>query len=253
MERAAGGGQGGASMHAQWAKAVLSNSLGRYADAAEAAERATSNSDWWGGVPAWALAELVEAAVRIDDFERARGALARLVVTTRALGTDYPLGIEARCRALLADDDDAEELYGEAADRLGRTAVRPELARTHLLFGEWLRRKGRRVDARDRLRTAYDNFTQMGMDAFAERGRRELLATGEKVRRRTATSRDQLTPQEAQIAWLARDGFSNPEIGAQLFLSPRTVEWHLRKVFAKLEIDSRRGLRAALGEATPRS
>jgi ATP/maltotriose-dependent transcriptional regulator MalT len=149
----------------------------------------------------------------------------------------------------------APELYCEAIDRLSRTHLRPELARAHLLYGEWLRRKGQRVDAREQLRTAHDMFIAIGMEAFAKRARRELLATGEKVRKRSEETRDQLTPQEEQIARLARHGFSNPEIGSMLFLSPRTVEWHLRKVFAKLGIKSRNGLRTALPagerEATP--
>jgi DNA-binding CsgD family transcriptional regulator len=252
-ERAADGSQRAASMHADWATAVLCIGLGRYADAAEAAERATSNLHWWGGVPAWALPELVEAAVRIGDMERARGALGQLLETTRPLGTDYPSGMEARCCALLTDGDNAEALYREAVDRLEQTSMRPELARTHLLYGEWLRRLGRRVDAREHLRTAYQSFIQIGMEAFAERSRKELLATGETVRRRIESTRDQLTPQETQVALLARDGFTNSEIGAQLFLSPRTVEWHLRKVFTKLEIGSRRDLRSALPARATRS
>ena len=140
-------------------------------------------------------------------------------------------------------------LYREAIDRLGRTRLRPELARAHLLYGEWLRREGRRVEAREQLRIAHDMFAAIGMEAFAERARRELLGTGEKVRKRTAETRDELTPQEEQIARLARDGLSNPEIGARLFLSPRTVEWHLHKVFAKLGISSRKGLHEALPSA----
>jgi DNA-binding CsgD family transcriptional regulator len=194
----------------------------------------------------WALPELVEAAARIADDGLARGGLERLAETTQPCGTDAALGIEARCRALLSDGAAADDLYREAIDRLSRTRLRPELARAHLVYGEWLRREQRRVDARARLRTAYDQFTSMGMDAFAERARRELIATGEKVRKRSFETRDQLTPQEEQIARLARDGLSNPEIGAQLFLSARTIESHLRKVFAKLGIGSRHELKAAL-------
>ena len=151
----------------------------------------------------------------------------------------------------MGDGADAEALYREAIERLGRTQLRPELARAHLLYGEWLRREGRRVDAREQLRTAYDLFVAIGMEAFAERARRELLATGETVRKRSVETRDQLTPQELQIARLASEGHTNPEIGAQLFLSRRTVEWHLRKVFDKLEIGSRRELPAALVRAAP--
>ena len=161
----------------------------------------------------WALPELVEAAARVGDTELARDALNRLAETTQPAGTEFALGIEARCRALLSDGAAAEELYREAIDRLSRTQLRPELARAHLLYGEWLRREGRRFDAREQLRTAHDMFVAIGMEAFAERARRELIATGEKVRKRSDETRDELTPQEEQIARLARDGLSNPEIG----------------------------------------
>ena len=194
----------------------------------------------------WALPELVEASARAGDAELARDALERLAATTQPCGNDFGLGIEVRCRALLSEGPAADELYREAIDRLGRTTLRPELARAHLLFGEWLRRESRRVDAREQLRTAHDMFVAIGMEAFAERARRELVATGETARKRSAETRDKLTPQEEQIARLARDGLSNPEIGAQLFLSPRTVEWHLGKVFTKLGIRSRRELARAL-------
>ena len=167
---------------------------------------------------------------------------------TQPSGNDPALGIEARCRALLSDGGDADDLYREAIDRLGLTRLRPELARAHLLYGEWLRREGRRVEAREQLRTAHDLLAAIGMGAFAERARRELIATGEKVRKRGVETRDQLTPQEEQIAGLARDGCTNPEIAAQLFLSARTVEWHLGKVFGKLGVSSRRELTAALGQ-----
>jgi ATP/maltotriose-dependent transcriptional regulator MalT len=163
-------------------------------------------------------------------------------------GNDVALGIEARCRALLSDGAAADELYREAIDRLGRTPLRPELARAHLVYGEWLRREDRRLDAREQLRTAHDMLAAMGMEAFAERARRELLATGEAVRKHGVETREQLTPQEEQIARLARDGLSNPEIGTQLFLSARTVQYHLRKVFTKLGISSRRQLPAALAQ-----
>ena len=168
---------------------------------------------------------------------------------TRASQADWGLGIEARSRALLADGEAAECLYLEAIERLGRTQLQPDFARARLLYGEWLRRENRRTDAREQLRTAHETFVSMGTDAFAERARNELLATGEKVRSRRDDTRDELTPQEEQIARLARDGLTNPEIGAQLFLSPRTVEWHLRKVFAKLEINSRKQLRTALPDS----
>ena len=155
------------------------------------------------------------------------------------VAAQFALGIEARCRALLSDGPTADELYREAIERLSRTRLRPELARAHLLYGEWLHRENRRVDAREQLHTAHEMLVAIGMEAFADRARKELLATGEKVRRRTFDTRDDLTAQERQIARLARDGLSNPEIGARLFLSPRTVEWHLRNVFTKLNIRSR--------------
>jgi DNA-binding CsgD family transcriptional regulator len=194
----------------------------------------------------WALAELIEAASRTGQAELAADALGRLAEATSVGPTDWGQGIYARGRALLADGAEAEGWYREAVDRLSRTAGRPDLARAHLLYGEWLRREGRRADARERLRTAYDMFDAIGMEAFAERTRRELLAAGETVRRRADGTHGQLTPQEAQIARLAKAGLSNPEIAAQLFLSTRTIEWHLRKVFTKLGITSRRQLPGAL-------
>jgi DNA-binding CsgD family transcriptional regulator len=194
----------------------------------------------------WVLPELVEAATRTGDAELARDALERLTRTTQPAGTDFALGIEARCRALVSDGALANELYRVAIERLSRTALRPELARARLLYGEWLRREKRRVDAREQLRTAHEMLVSIGMEAFAERARKELQALGEKVRKRTVETRDDLTAQERQIARLARDGLSNPEIGARLFLSPRTVEWHLRNVFTKLGIRSRRELASAL-------
>ena len=176
----------------------------------------------------------------------AASALQRLAETTQPSGNDLALGIEARCRALLSEGETAEGLYQEAIDRLGRTQLRPDLARAQLLYGEWLRRQDRRVDARQHLRTAHDMLTAIGMTAFAERARRELMATGEKVRKRTVEAPNDLTAQEALIARLARDGLSNPEISAQLFISTRTVEWHLRKVYAKLGVSSRGQLRRVL-------
>ena len=245
VEQSAAGGQGLAAAFAHWAAAVLHNGLGRYEEAASAARQATSEplNPW---ISTWALPELVEAAARAGDTEIARDALKRLAETTQPCGTDFALGIEARCRALLSEGETAERLYQDAIEWLGRTRLRTELARAHLLYGEWLRRESRRVDARARLRAAYDRFTSLGMDAFAERARGELLATGEKVRKRTVETRDELTAQERQIARLARDRLSNPEIAARLCLSPRTVEYHLRNVFTKLGIHSRRELASAL-------
>jgi DNA-binding CsgD family transcriptional regulator len=189
---------------------------------------------------------LIEAAVRTGNSELAVDGLVRLAETTRAGGTDFGLGIEARSRALVSEGETAEDCYREAIERLDRTQLRPELARAHLVYGEWLRRQGRRVDARAQLRTAHEMLSAMGAEAFAERARRELLATGETVRKRTLETLHELTAQEVSIARLARDGRTNPEIGAQLFLSARTVEWHLRKVFSKLGVSSRRELHGAL-------
>jgi DNA-binding CsgD family transcriptional regulator len=248
IEEATLGGQGTAVQYAYWAKAMVLNALGRYEEAVVAATEASDDTPELF-VSRWALSELIEAATRVGDTELAAQALTRLGEHTRASHVEWALGIEARGRAMLSDGKAAEGLYREAVDRLRRTRLRPELARAHLLYGEWLRREGRRVDARKQLRTAHEMLAAIGMEAFAERARRELSATGEKVRKRTVESRDALTPQEMQIAGLARDGLSNPEIGARLFLSPRTVEWHLRKVFAKLGISSRMGLRAALASA----
>jgi DNA-binding CsgD family transcriptional regulator len=224
---------------------VLYNGLARYDESQAAAQRVTDDPNDLK-CSAWALAELVEAASRTGHSERGAEALRRLTEITRASGTDWALGIEARSRALLRGGEAAERLYQEAIDRLARTRVRVELARSHLLYGEWLRRENRRVDAREQLRTAHEMLATMGIEAFAERGRRELLATGETVRKRTVETRDELTVQEAHIALLARDGLSNQEIGARLFISPRTVKYHLRKVFTKLEIHSRNQLNRVL-------
>jgi DNA-binding CsgD family transcriptional regulator len=245
IHEATAGGQGTAVQYARWARAVLLNGLGRYQEALAVAQDASDDTPELF-VSAWALSELVEAAARSEETARARGALDRLTEATSAAETDWGLGIAARARALLSEGEAAQRLYREAIERLGRTRLRPELARAHLLYGEWLRREGRRVDAREQLRTAHEMLETIGMEAFAERARRELLATGKKVRKRTSDTRDELTGQERQIAGLARDGLSNPEIGARLFLSSRTVEWHLGKVFAKLGITSRMGLRDAL-------
>jgi DNA-binding CsgD family transcriptional regulator len=239
------GGQGTAVQYALWARSVLLNGLGRYQEAMVAALAASDDTPELF-VSVWAELELLEAATRSEKPELARAAHERIAGATAVAPTDWGLGLEARSRALLSEGTTAERLYREGIERLGRTRLRPELARTHLLYGEWLRREGRRKDARAELRTAHRMFNEIGMEAFAERAGHELHATGETVRKRRAETRDDLTAQERQIAQLARDGLSNPEIGARLFLSPRTVEWHLRKVFAKLAISSRRELTNAL-------
>lgn len=240
-------GQGNAVAQANWAAAILYNGLGRYEHASAAAVEAGRDTP---GLYAslWALPELVEAAARAGDPAQAHAALDRLAESTQAAGTDFGLGIEARSRALLSSGDEAERWYREAIARLGRTRLRPELARAHLVYGEWLRRENRRVDARAELRVAHELLSEIGCTAFAERARRELLATGERVRKRTADTDDVLTAQEAAIARLARAGRTNPEIGEQLFISARTVEWHLRKVFGKLGIASRRELETVLDD-----
>jgi DNA-binding CsgD family transcriptional regulator len=244
-------GEGVAVLVAQWARALLANGLGRYDEAVLAAQEAADHPH--APAPAhWGLSELVEAAVRSERPELATDAFARLEAVTRAGGTDWALGIQARAHALVSDGDAADRLYREAIERLGRTGLRGELARARLLYGEWLRREQRRVDAREQLRAAHELLAGIGADAFAERARRELLATGESVRKRAPDTRDSLTPQEAQIARLAADGQTNPEIGARLFISPRTVEYHLRKVFPKLDISSRKELRKALTEVPNR-
>jgi DNA-binding CsgD family transcriptional regulator len=251
FEQAAAGGQGIAIAHVHWTAAVLFNALGRYDEAMAAARQAVDEfPDFW---KMHALPELVEAAARAGDADLARDAHARLSAMTDHCGNDFAHGMELRCRALLSSGATGDGLYRDAIEQLSRTRIRPELARAHLLYGEWLRREGRRVDARAQLRTAYGMFGGIGMEAFEERARVELQATGEKVRKRTAEIRDALTAQERQIALLARDGLSNPEIGSRLFLSPRTVEWHLRKVFAKLEIQSRRQLAHALADSDTRT
>jgi len=227
------------------AAAVLYNGLGRYEEACEAARRGAEHPHELA-FSAWSLVQLVEAAARSDQLALARDALERLAEMTGPSGTSWALGIEARSRALVSDREEAEGLYREAIDHLGRTRLPLELARAHLLYGEWLRRENRRVDARQQLRTAHESFLAMGTEAFGERARRELAATGETVRKRTVNTSLQLTAQEAQIARLAAEGRTNPEIGAELFISARTVEWHLRKVYPKLGITSRRELRRAL-------
>jgi DNA-binding CsgD family transcriptional regulator len=218
-------------------ESVLSNSLGRYETAGEAAWQAFERDDL--GFGSLVVPELAEAASRTGDATLLNTALDWLTERARVTPTEWARGIEARVRALSSDGGAAEALYREALERLGRTRLRIELARTHLLYGEWLRREHRRVDAREQLRTAHEMLSTMGVEAFADRAQRELLATGETVRKRRVETRGDLSAQEAQIARLAGDGLTNPEIGAQLFISPRTVQYHLRKVFLKLGISSR--------------
>jgi DNA-binding CsgD family transcriptional regulator len=244
LEQAASLGQGAAVTWAYWVTAVLHNGLGRYQEALVAARQAAGHR--LTHLSMWALPELVVAAARTGDTALARDAIDQLSEWTQAGQTDWGLGIEARSRALLSEGEGADRLYLEAIDRLGRTGMRPDLARTHLLYGEWLRRQRRRGEARVHLRTAHGLLDAMGMEGFAAQARHELRATGETARRRSVATMPQLTAQEAQIARLARDGLSNPEIGVRLFLSPRTVQFHLGKVFIKLDITSRSDLRRVL-------
>jgi DNA-binding CsgD family transcriptional regulator len=234
----------GRGVTSQYSAALLYNGLGHYEKALAAAEMASEYDDV--GVLGWSLAELVEAAVRGGQPTRAADALKRLSETTRPSGTDWALGTEARSRALLSEGQTAENYYLEAIERLGRTRMRPAVARAHLLYGEWLRRENRRQDARAELRAAHGLFTTMGIEAFAERARRELLAAGDTVHKPTVDTDSELTAQEAHIARLAVDGRTNAEIGARLFLSTRTVEWHLGKIYTKLGVGSRRELPRAL-------
>jgi DNA-binding CsgD family transcriptional regulator len=235
-----------------YARAILFNGLARYDEALGAADFAREHQEFIH--ENCGLSELVEAATRCGRVDLATEALDRLAIKAQATESSWARGIEARARALLAEDG-ADHWFHTAIDHLGRTRIRAELARTRLLYGEWLRREGRRLDARAELNTAYQLFASMGMEAFAQRAAVELVATGERRRRGIAETRDDLTPQERQIAELARDGLSNPEIGSRLFLSPRTIEWHLRHVYSKLKIRSRRELAVALraSEAPPDS
>ena len=240
-------GQGTAVQYAHWAKSVILNAAGRYDEAFVVAELASDDTPELF-VSAWALSEQVEAAVRSGNDRGAADALGRLQERTR--GTDKPwgLGLEARSRGLVGEGERAEAAFREAVEQLRRTRLRPELARAHLVYGEWLRRQARRADARTQLRAASDMFFSIGMEAFAGRARRELQATGATVRKRSAeaAANHELTAQERQIALMALDGLTNSEIGARLFLSTRTIEWHLGKIFTKLSINSRRQLRDAL-------
>ena len=229
----------------RWAEAILANGLARYEQALSAAQLATQDVIEWMLTP-WVLPELIEAAVRTGNDAVAIDALKRLAESTRLSERDWGRGVLARGRALVSDDGTASEHYRTAIDCFRRAGLQPDQARSHLLYGEWLRRHNRRTDARDHLRRAYDMFSEIGMLAFTERALQELRATGETVRKRRDDTRDDLTPQEELIARLALKGQTNREIGAQLFISPRTVEWHLGKVFIKLGVTSRRGLRKSL-------
>jgi DNA-binding CsgD family transcriptional regulator/tetratricopeptide (TPR) repeat protein len=245
IDDAAAVGQGFGVQWGEFVRAILFNGLGRYEQALAAAQRASDDTPQLF-ISSWALAELIEAASRSGEPELGAEALERLTEDTTAAGTDWGSGVAARSRALLCEGGEADRLYREAIERLGRTRLRPELARAHLLYGEWLRREARRLDARAQLRTAHEMFGAIGMEAFEERARRELVATGETVRKRTGETSSDLTPHETQIARLAGEGLSNTGIGARLFISPRTVEWHLHKVFEKIGINSRRELKRVL-------
>ncbi len=234
-------GKGVGLAMAQWAAAVLYNGLARYEDALGAAERAAENprEPWFSN---WVAVELIEAASRTGQVERAAYAMEWLSTSARAGRSDWGLGVEARSRALLSEGDAAERLYREAIERLQRTRLRVDLARAQLVYGEWLRRERRRLDSREHLRTALEMFRDMDMDGFAGRAERELSATGERARKRTVETREELTAQEAQVARLARDGLANSAIGERLFISQHTVAYHLRKVFTKLDVTSRNQL-----------
>jgi DNA-binding CsgD family transcriptional regulator len=242
-------GEGAALTYTDYAQAVLHNGLGNYGPAAQAAHDASAVDEIV--ISPWALYELVEAAARSDQHERACAAADQLAQLAVASGSNWARGAAARSRALVSEGSAAEAAYCEAIELLGRTRMATHLARARLVYGEWLRRRKRRIDARDQLQSAFDALASMGAGAFAERARRELLATGEKVRKRSDDTRADLTPQEEEIAQLARDGQTNSEIAAQLFIGRRTVEWHLRKVFSKLGISSRRELRRALPQLAP--
>jgi DNA-binding CsgD family transcriptional regulator len=244
-------GEGAALTYTDYAQAVLYNGQGNYRAAAEAAGGASGVDEIV--ISPWALYELVEAAVRSDQRERARAAADQLSQLAVASASNWALGAAARSRALISGGRAAEEEYREAIDLLGKTRMATHLARARLVYGEWLRREKRRIDARDQLRSAFDALASMGAEAFAERARRELQATGETVRKRSDDTRVDLTPQEEEIAQLACEGRTSSEIGAQLFIGRRTVEWHLGNVFAKLDIGSRLELDQALRRRSIRS
>jgi DNA-binding CsgD family transcriptional regulator len=237
IEEGTAAGQGVAVTYAHWVAAILCNGLGHYADALAAARQASEHNHPY--VSAWTLPELIAAAVHTGDTRIASDALDQLAERTEAGGTEEGLGVEARCRALLSEGTTAEGYYREAICRLGPTRLRPELARAHLLYGEWLRRQRRRRDARDQLRTAFEMFDAIGMEAFAGRARAELRITGERARSRQSGVTEMLTPQEAQVARMVVEHLSNREIAARLFISASTVEYHLRKIFRKLGVTSR--------------
>jgi DNA-binding CsgD family transcriptional regulator len=239
-------GEGFALAVIELVTAILYNGLGRYEEALTAVRRASEAADQIPS-PIAAVVELVEAAARCGEHELAAAALDRVCERTQASGTDWALGTEARSRALLSEGETAERLFEVAIEKLGRTRLRVDLARAHLLYGEWLRREDRRLDAREQLRTAFEAFTAMGTEAFAQRAERELLAAGERARKRSVATPSELTSQETQIARMARDGLSNAEIGERLFISPHTVAYHLRKVFTKLGISRR----SHIGEVLP--
>jgi ATP/maltotriose-dependent transcriptional regulator MalT len=225
---------------ASYASSVLYNGLGRHDAACDAARLAFERNQM--GRDPFVLPELADAASKTGDVELVRAALERLSEITSATSSEWAMGIEARVRAMLSGGEAAECLYRESISRLGRTRLRVELARSHLIYGEWLRAERRRADAREQLRVAHNTFASMGADAFAERARRELLATGQTADRRPLPARNELTAQESQIARLARDGLSNQEIGTRLFISTPTVKYHLRKVYTKLDVRSRNEL-----------
>jgi len=242
-------GEGLALTITEFLSGTLHLGLGRY----DAALTAESQAERYPeeGAAIWALIELIEAAVRSGQPQLAGTAMERVTEATRASGTEWARSTEARCRALLSEGEaaDTDDLYHKAIEHSGSTRLRVHLARAHLLYGEWLRRERRRLDAREHLRTAFEMFNAMGIEGFAERAERELMATGEHVRKRSVETRDELTPQEAQVARLARDGLSNVEIGARLFISQHTVAYHLRKVFTKLGVTSRNQLGRVLPES----
>ena len=249
VREATGAGRGAQSLWIQYCLAVLELGLGNYQAALQCALGVFQNDAPYFG--AQVLPDLVEAAARCGETGLAGAALGRLAERALATATPLALGLLARSRALLAADADAEPLYAEAIGHLGQCRARPQLARAHLVYGEWLRRQRRRRDAREQLRTAHEMFTSMGAEAFAERARVELLATGERARQRTAETAKELTPQEAQIARLVSQGESNRDIAAQLFLSPSTVDYHLRKVFRKTGVASRTQLARAMAADRP--